>query len=321
MKVFSLVFSVMFALLLLLPSKLNQNIMVKAENAKNEYHEAISSSCEDAAKALLVFNDGYSTELGAEGKKENFKRVDLNLKEGLNRFYRSLYINLDIEKDYAQQQALRSQIPIIVAVGYDGYYIHSWQETKKENKYNVINVWSNKKKYSIFDDKLDIKISYTLDDYVYIEDYRRNEKLQGDRRNFADTYPKYFSDINFGKVKNQVINQLLQKDLEYYTYYCNRTAKRNGWKLKFEVPYWDSRSVDTVAFVAFFQGRIFRAMDSYDSYGFGSAKIVERKQLYGYERAGNKYYSEHKAGNGLTNFFNEYEAAENGYSPDPQYYR
>ncbi|OPJ60667.1 hypothetical protein [Clostridium oryzae] len=321
MKVFSLVFSVIFAMLLLMPGKLNQAAMVKAENTKNEYHEAISSACQDAAKALMIFNDSYSTELGAQGKKENFQKIALNLKEGLDRFYRSMYIDLDIENSYSQQQALMSQFPVIIAIGYDGYFVHTWNETKENGKYTVTNKWTDKKKYSIFDSKFDIKISYTLDDYVYIEDYKNNKKLEGDRKNFASLYPSYFSDSSFKKVKQQVINQLLQKDLEYYTYYCNRIAKQNGWKLKFKVPYWGNRSIDTISFLAFYQGKIFQAQDRYDSYGYGAAKIVEHKQLYGYEKNGHKYYSRHKNGTNLTAYYDEYEAAENGCSPDPEYYK
>lgn len=310
-------------MVLVMPGNINENSMVKSDNLKNDYNEAIDNATSDAAKSLIIPSDDYSTELLADGKSADFQKMNLNLKEALNRFYRSLYLNLGIQDSFSKQKELLNKIPVIIATGYDGYYIHTWQETKDSNgRSTIINDWTNKKLYSIIDEKLNIKISFTLGEYVYIQDLTSGQKYEGDRQTFMTKYPSYFGD-SFYKIRSQIINQMIQKDLEYYTYSNNNIAKKNGWKLKFDIPYWGDRAVTTISFIAFLQGNLVTgAPDNYNTYGFGTAKIVARKPIYGYITLdGNKYYSPNKSGVNDVELFNVFDAAKNGYSPDPKYYK
>lgn len=322
MRSISIVFFI-FLMLLVMPGNLNQSSIVKSDNLKNDYNEVVDNATSDAAKALIIPSENYSTELMADGKSTNYQKTNLNLSEGLNRFYKSIYLNLGIQDNGSQQKALVNKIPIIIAAGYDGYYIHTWQENKgSDGKLKIINDWTNKKLYSIKDNKYNIKIHFTLDNYVYIENLNNNQKYEGNAENFSSKYPEYFG-INFTKVRSQIINQMIQKDLNYYTYSNNKIAKKNGWSLKFNVPYWGDRSITTISFIAFLQGKIMTgAPNNYDTYGFGTAKIVARKPIYGYLSSdGHKFYSTNKIGTYDIEFYNMFEAAKNGYSPDPKYYK
>lgn len=303
-----------------IPFTLNEDAMINADNLKTQYNEAIDNASGAAVKALLSPTTNDSHEILSYGNKEDFQTTDLNLKDGLDRFYRSLYLNLDIENNVPQQQALLNKIPIMVASGYDGYYVHTWQLVKVNGKVKATNDWTAEKKYSVFDKTDNIKISYTLDDYVYIEDITTKQTYEGNRQNFASKYPSHFSDATFNTVRSQVINKLIQNDLNSYTYTNNSIAKRFGWQLSFNTPLWGDRAITTVSFIAFVQGRLtVGAPQVYNSYGFGTAKIVKRKQIYGYIKSGVKMYSMQQAGSNLLIFDTPIEAAKNGYSPDPQY--
>ncbi len=304
-----------------IPFTLNQEAMVNADDLKFQYNEAIDNASGAAAKALLIPTTNDSHEIMSYGNIKDFQTTDLNLKEGLDRFDRSLYLNLDIENNVPEQQALLNKVPIIVAAGYEGYYVHTWQIVNVNGKIKATNDWTAEKKYSVFDKTDNIKISYTLDDYVYIQDVATGQQQEGNRQTFASKYPSYFSDATFNTVRSQVMNKLIQNDLNSYTYTNNSIAKRFNWGLSFNTPLWGDRAITTVSFVAFVQGKLtVGAPTVYNSYGFGTAKIVKRKKIYGYIENGLKLYSTENTGDNLLIFDTPIEAAENGYSPDPVFY-
>ncbi|MDT8718233.1 hypothetical protein IAI10_16320 [Clostridium sp. 19966] len=317
MRQISLIAIVLF-MILFFPLNIDMTAMTNAEDLKYDYSEAVDNATSDAANALLMDNNDELMELQANGGAALYS--SLNLDEGLKRFQRSLYLNLRIEENYAAQQALQNKIPIIIAAGYDGYYIHSWMEQKIKGSVKYTNDWTNKKLYEILDTKLNIKIRFTMDNYVYIQDLSSGQKYEGDKSKFESKYPNYFGE-KFEKIRSQVINQVIQRDLQYYTYNSNKVAKLNGWQLAFNIPYWGNRSITSVSFIAFLQGEISRGVSNYNTYGFGTAKIYQRKPIYGYEMNGKKYYSNNMTGDNITSFFDEYEAAQNGYFPDPKYYK
>lgn len=307
-----------FCMILFFSVTLNQDAMMTSENLKMDYNEAIDNAAIDAAQALLLPDSNDSYEALSYGDDSNFEKLDLNLKEGLNRFYRSLYFNLGIQNNASEQQALLNKIPIMIAAGYDGYYVHTWQETKVNGKLQVTNNWSSKKKYSVYDTKDNIKISFTLDDFVYYEDLSTGKQYEGNRQTFASKYPNYFSDANFSTVRSQVINQLIQDDLDNYTYSNNAIAKKYGWQLQFNTPLWGNRAITTISFIAFIQGKLIPGTQYYDTYGFGTAKIIKKQKIYGYIKNGVKLYSTQPMGSEINIFDSAQDAAKSGYSPDPK---
>lgn len=321
MKLTNFLIGIIFVAVLIFPTKINQRTMIKAENHKNAYNEALDNATNDAAKELILVKDNFSLELIADGNKINYKKVNLNLEQSLWRFYNTLFLNLNIEKDFAKQKALLDDIPIMMAIGYDGYYIYSWEEKYINNVLEITNEWSKKKQFFMVDEKYNIKIIFTLDDYVFIENLDTGEIHQGKQESFINKYPNSCFGTKFEQVKYQVVNQMIKKDLEFYTYNNNNIAKKNGWKLKFNIPYWGDRAINEVAFIAFYQGKELVSQKKYNTYGFGTARIVKRDPIYGYEIDGHKLYSKNKIGTNTTNFYNEFEAAQNGYSPDPKYYK
>ncbi len=298
------------------PVKLNQDNIVKSHAISSQYDEMLVSATSDAAKQLIYTIDSYSNENVAEGEKIDYRDINLNLDKALDRFYGTLFINMNIEENYSYQQAIKYRIPIKIVTGYEGYYINYFKADGKGEE------WSELKPYSLVDG--DLVIHFTLDDTVYVTDPITQKTKTGKRKDFETKYPTSClkDQKTFNEVRNQVINNMIQNDLEYYTKQANAIAQQYNWSIRFDIPYWGNKAIDSVSFLAFYQGDGFVGANKvFNSYGFSTTKTIKNKNIYGYIKNGKKLYSNEKKENiELVYFENEYEAAENGYEPDLEYY-
>lgn len=299
------------------PIRINQAAIKESNSTSAQYDEILADASSDAARQLIYAADDYSNENIAESNKVDYRNINLNLDKGLDRFYRTLYLNLNIENDFLGQQSIKYKIPIKLVTGYDGYYMSYFKADGKGEQ------WSEKTPYSMVDDKNRIIIHFTLDDFVYVTDLITKVTSEGKRKEFEIKYPNSClkNSKKFNEVKGQVINTMIQEDLKYYTYHSNDIAKRNNWTINYDIPYWENRAVNSVAFMAFYQGNAIIGADRiYNPFGFGSTKTVRGKETYGYEKNGKKMYSNIIDGINLIYFPNEIEAAKEGYSPDMEFY-
>jgi hypothetical protein len=305
--------------IIFLPGQINQNQLIRSNEFTQRGNEVVGNAVQDASLELIQSKDNDSSYVKSLGNRVNFKTTELNLDAGLNQFYRTLYQNLNIEHDYSKQKAEKFKIPVKIAIGYDGYYTDIFESKKGGNPEK----WSNKKTYSLLDTKNNIKINFTLDDYVYIQDLANNQKFEGQQSTFKSKYPHscFGDETKFKEVKNRTILNLMKTELENSTYYNNYIAKKNGWKLNFDLK-GGNRAFDSISFIAFVQNDELKIIQAYNSYGFGSAKITELKKFLGYERNGKKLYTSQKNreidGNTII-FQTAKDAASAGYVPDPKY--
>ena len=303
------------AVVLSLPFDLNAQAISKSNSLKEQYDEVMVNATSDATKQLIYAKDSYSLETMADGDKLNFQTVNLNLDKSLDRFYKTLWINLGIENDKVAQQSMLYKLPIILVTGYDGYYINYWNSNGRGKE------WSKKTLYSTVDEEDKLVVNFTLDDYVTVKDLQTREVFRGTRDQLKSRFPHSFlaDKDKFEKYKATTINKLIKKDLEYYTYNANAVAKKFSWGITYDIPYWGDRSIDTIAFMTFIQGQVFSGQDSFDSYGFATSRIKKNRAVYGYVLNGKKLYSHNKIGTKPTYFANQFEAATHGYSPDERY--
>lgn len=296
-----------------LPTRLNNEAIKETETSKYTIDEILTNATDDASSQLIKTVSNNSVEILAEGSKENYQTIDLNLDQALDRFYRTLFLNLNVENDIAKQQAIKINIPIKIVTGYDGYYVDRWSMDGEGES------WSDKKLYATIDNTNHLAIRFTLDDNVYVKDIDTGEEFQGVRADIASKYPSscLADEDTFNKIKQQVINQHIKEDLDYYTYEANSIARKNGWKLSFNNPYWGGRSITSISFIAFMQGDAILGTVKFNNYGYSVTEIVKRKDVYGYTTStGIKLYSYEKVGGNPVYFQNEIEAAKSGYSPD-----
>lgn len=309
---FATIMSLFIVFVVFLPVRINTEALYTAEISKYTYDEILTNATDDAALELIKTVTNDSIEKLGEGNKINYQTMELNLDQALERFYRTLYLDLNIENDFGNQQAIKINIPIKIVTGYDGYYIDYWSMDGKEER------WSDKKLYSTIDNRNNLAIRFTLDDNVYVKNLSTGEEFLGKREDIGAKYPGscLTDEKTFNEIKGQVINQHIQQDLEYYTYEANVIAQRNGWKLRFNTPYWGNRSITGISFIAFMQGYEIQGTIKYNNFGYSTTKIVKNNSIYGYIVNGHKLYSYEIAGNNPIYFENEIEAAKNGYSPD-----
>lgn len=313
-KSFITIMVLFLVLVLYLPMTINSEAIQSAELSKFTYNEILTNATDDASRELIKTVSNNSIETLGDGNKVNYKTMELNLDSALDRFYRTLFINFNIEDDYSKQQAMKINIPIKIVAGYDGYYVDHWSMDGKEEQ------WSDKKLYSMIDNKNNLAIRFTLDDNVYVKNINTGEEFQGNRSDIASKYPTscLSDETSFTETKSQIINQHIKQDLDYYTYETNAIAKRNGWQLSFNIPYWGDRSITGISFIAFMQGNPVQGTVKFDNYGFSTTMIVKNNDIYGYIASnGAKLYSnDNTAGSNPTYFSNEIEAAKSGYAPD-----
>lgn len=300
-----------------IPTKIQQNSINSVETMSRQYDEMLVNATSDATYKLLEATDSYSNEVEAEGIKMDYRNINLNLDAALDRFYKTVFMNLNIEDNYSEQQSIKHRIPIKIALGYDGFYVNYFNTDGKGEQ------WSEIHKYS--DVQGDLVIHFTLGDEVSVTNVKTKESKTG---KYEEVAPYFLRSClkdkeTFDKVKSQVINSLIQSDLEYYTTRNNQIAKRFGWNMNFDIPYWGNRAINSIAFVAFYQGDGYPGISKiYDSFGYSTSQSVVKKDIYGYNYEGKKLYSDRKLNNvgQLTYFENQFEAAANGYRPDPRYY-
>ena len=314
-NMFIIVIIVLFSFYL--PTRIEQNSINTSETLSHQYDEMLVSATSDATQILIQATDSYSNEIQAEGSKVDYRDMNLNLDAALERFYKTVYINLNIEESYSHQQAIKHRLPIKLALGYEGFYVDSFKTDGTGES------WSSIHKYS--DVQGNLVIHFTLGNDVTVTDKNNKVTKTGTRAALASLYPSSClkDEETFNKVKSQVINSLIQSDLEFYTKQTNEIALENGWNLNFDSPYWGNRSINSVAFVAFYQGDGYYGKNKmYDSFGYATSQTVDKREVYGYTQDGKKLYSDNKLTNvgTLTYFENQYEAAIHGYSPDPKYY-
>lgn len=314
-KFFILIIMILFTLYL--PTSINQKSIDKSRNMSNQYHEVIVNATSDATRLLVDVTDSYSNENMAEGNKVDYRDINLNLDKALDRFYKTLYLNLNIEESYSYQEQIKHRIPIKIATAYEGYYINYFKMDGKGEQ------WSELKPYSLVEGEL--VIHFTLDDNVTVTDGNTNTTITAKRQYFEKKYPNSClkDQQTFDNVKSNVINSMIQEDLEYYTSHSNSLAKLNGWNIVFDIPYWGNRSINSIAFIAFYQGDEFIGTEHmYNSYGYSTSKTTKNKFIYGYIKNGKKLYSyiEENDVSEITIFNNQFEAAKAGYSPDSEYF-
>lgn len=313
------IFTIMLIVLLCIyiPTKIEQRSITLSHSYSKQYDEMLVDATSDATRKLFEVTDSYSNEIVAEGSKVDYRNINLNLDSALDRFYKTLFINLNIEDSYAHQQGIKYRIPIKIAVGYEGIYVNYFRSDGSGEQ------WSDIHKFS--DVQGDFVIHFTLGEDVIITNKVTKEEDSGKRKDLANKYPNTClkDEETFNKVKLQVINTLIQSELEYYTKYSNEIAMQNGWEMNFNVPYWGNRAVKNIAFIAFYQGESFEGENElHESYGYATSELINKKDIYGYTLDNKKFYSDKKLSNAkdLTYFESTYEAAIHGYKPDPRYY-
>jgi hypothetical protein len=298
-------------LLALLPFSVSADIeqrrQIESLSWEQVYDEVMYNASEDATIAM-VRNFGSDSGSGSgmntgdqyfEGVHRSPKNIDLNLPAAMDRFLETVYINFGVEEDKVGQDSLKAYLPVQMAIGYDGLYIHTWQNVYNEDaaKYETKDIWMPKIPYTYYDNGGNLTVNFTLDDFAYVFDHSNAARAQDNRDRLAAIYPVnlFTSIVNFDSIRRQTIIELIQTQLEYYTSRANYLSQVYGQGYIYNIPMveedtWNN-TIDDVCFISFLQGFTIPGTDKiYNTFGFGGTRVTLKDSFTGSTYSGVKYF-------------------------------
>ena len=322
-----LILACIVAILIFLPLRIALSNYEQSQDIKETYTNITYNSVEDAGSVLLSPTQQISIDEISEGYSTSTDQVSPNLDLALNRFYKTLYLNLGISNDKTMQDAYKLFVPLKLVVAYDGYYINAWSNVKNisTGKLDIQEQWQSKKAYSYTDSKNNLLINFTLDDYVKVYELLTGKWNEGKRIDMQIKYPtcSILTNQHFDSFRRQIIISLIIKDLQFYSTRNSNLAQRYGFKYNFNLSYLQNddsfSTISNTCFIAFFQGL---PIDGYyhelNTFAVGASKIIRKPKYYGNLVNGILTYHEEGCPN-LTNsnkiFYSPIEAAKAGYHP------
>ena len=171
----------------------NTSFVIRAEREEMYYKNMITSAVNDATNAMkLVENDDVNIDYGYSGILDN--KVSVNARVAVDTFFTSMYNNLGINGNANSEMSLKSYIPALAVIDYDGVYVYSAEEvgdniefTLKPKKYFTYTYFINTattatdqmKEFALYDETNDIihanllyEVTFTQDDHIFLKVYQ-----------------------------------------------------------------------------------------------------------------------------------------------------
>jgi len=239
---FALIFVAIFFPMMLI-AYINTSFAVKAEKNEMYYKSIINAATQDAVNAMKQVENS-NIDYGYSGIVD--KKVSINADVAIDSFFKSLAHNFGIEGNRNALESLKMYIPVIAIIDYDGIYIHSLEETtsggrvfktkpkvrytytyaiqKKTvypsgNSYRIIDVTKVTNLYNLLTNYI-YEITFTMDDYVYLNIYSTDTKKLVSAQGFYLTDENNNSNLVFAEnivseekkeLKANIIKHLAEK--------------------------------------------------------------------------------------------------------------
>lgn len=168
----------------------NTSFVIRSEREEMYYKNMITSAVTDATNAMkVVENVNSDIDYGYSGIIDN--KISVNADIAIETFFTSLYNNLGIKGNAGSEKSLKSYIPALAVIDYDGIYIYSAEEVNgeiqyvlKPKKYFTYTYYIEKDTYNILEYNPEVninananliyQITFTQDDYVFLKVYQIN---------------------------------------------------------------------------------------------------------------------------------------------------
>lgn len=183
------------------------SFMLKAEEQRLYYTNIINSAINDATYVMkTVEGEEQDIDYGYSGQTE--KKVAINARVAVDKFYESLYDNFEIHGDNTSEAYIKNHIPALAVVDYNGVYIYSIDEyiDAETNEKHIGYILKPKRYYTYtyaiqgneiipgedienFETSNTVTVIFTMDNYIsvvnddgtltgfYLEDYNNNSPL------------------------------------------------------------------------------------------------------------------------------------------------
>lgn len=327
-------------------------MMLKKEEQTLYYKNIIDSAINDATYAMKNV-EGQDVDYGYSGTTE--KRVSVNARVAVEAFYESLYDNFEVNGDMTSEDYIKSYIPAVAILDYNGIYIYSIDEYTGEDGKSHREYMLKPKRYFtytyaisdteqlVLTDEMNkpnctyYTVIFTMDDYVgligedsviswvYLDDEKNNDILHNSNsitlkekviQHLKIKRAEVISNIISQEMSFAVSNHNLYSDVDYtFTF---PAISLSSWE----------EMVDNVGIIAFIQGiNIGNEKLDYVAHGISGLKLAERYYVsvktsgvsslnYYHQTKECKVYMESmKEFTGY--YMNKVDAATNGYYPCP----
>ncbi len=248
----------------------------------NAYNTALDNAVDDGCFYLV--------------EADSSRNLYTNKEKAVEQFFSSLYANFGVMGQPFQEEQLKRYIPVILVTDRDGFYIYYTAVILQGGEKNLEKRWSEKLYYVYEDDRYIIK--FTLGNEIKLFEKESMEVFEGDYRDVRTlTECNYLKNEEvFETIRRKTITQSISKNMNLFINYYNNIASDFGITYEFWLPEidrtdWD-RTIDDVSLFVLFQGYPYSAaaLDTYNRYAFGGARITKSKIYYITEHFGKKYY-------------------------------
>ena len=282
------------------------SFLLKKEEQTLYYTNIINSAINDATYAMKnVEGEDQDVDYGYSGLSE--KRVSVNARIAVKTFYDSLYDDFNVKTDTTSEAYIKSHVPALAVIDYNGVYIYSIDEYKDtESRERYTDYVLKPKRYFTYTYAISgneiiesdefasnggiqnlntITVQFTMDDYIsvigndgiissfYLEDNTNNQVLYAGNTSIRDKVVQHL------RIKrSEVISDIVSKEMSFAV---------NNHNLYSDVDYqfvfptialsdWEEM-VDNVGIIAFIQGiNIGNTTLDYVAHGISGLKMTSR---------------------------------------------
>ena len=281
--------------------------MLESEEQKLYYINVINSAIDDATYAMKsVESEDIELDYGYSGINE--KKVAINAEVAADSFFKSLYEHFEIEGDKLSEEYLKSHVPALAIIDYNGLYMYSIDEyTNVDSSGNEETYLDHKLKpkryfsymYGIkngalieqenLPDNLDsvsiYLVNFTMDDYVYITNGSGNKTafyLEDNKNNDAlgtsDDELKQEIIRHLKVQRTKTISKIVSEEMSYSVNAHNIHSNINYEFYFPEISANDwGQMVNNIGIIAFVQGiNIGNDILDYTAHGMSALKVADR---------------------------------------------
>lgn len=286
------------------------SFLLKSEEKKLYYINVINSAIDDATYAMKnVESEDFDLDYGYSGLAE--KKVAVNANVAVEKFFESLYDNFEINGDKTSEEYLKSHVPAMSIVDYNGVYVYSMDayETIDNGKKQIYtthvlkpkryfsytygirsnqilpeDTLSNMTDYDLTSVEL-YTVIFTMDDFIYIinnDGSKQGFYIEDDKNNG----PLY---AGHATMKEEIIRHLkMQRSFtiseivsEEMSYAVNSHNLYSDIEYEFYFPAFSlsdwEQMVNDIGIIAFVQGiNVGNDTLNYTAHGISGLKVTDR---------------------------------------------
>lgn len=255
-----LLFAVVLICVMTIGDRREERLTTQTEQ-KIQYNNALDNAVEAALMDSVEHDSG--------------RKLKVNYRELWDRFLTALYVNFDAMESPDRRVLLENCIPAAAIVEKDKVSF-----TSRKDGQRFFDSYFYRETYE------DYTVDFTLSEYVYVWDRKKNEWLEGNYRDVALLYPvPVFVDGSFDTERRRVILSVITTRLEEMVEEYNLYAKRAGIRYHFSFPVIPKeewyRTVDDVSMLVLFQGYPYagQRLGVYNRAAFGGARLRKQKEM------------------------------------------